>query len=39
VEELTWNDPAYLESLRVHAQRFVLGEGEAYSVSLKIAVP
>jgi hypothetical protein len=39
VEELSWNDPAFLESLRIHAQRVLLGDGAAQSVSLKIVSP
>ena len=39
VEELAWNDPAFLESLRVHARRVLLADGATQSVSLKIAVP
>ena len=39
VEENIWNDPAFLESLRQQAQRFVLADGETQSVSLRVGSP
>jgi len=36
VEDSIWNDPQYLDSLRVHAQRFFLGDGAAHSLSLEV---
>ena len=40
VEEGSWNDPEYLESIRRFGQRLKLGEGDAQTVSLKlIATP
>jgi hypothetical protein len=39
VEELSWNDPAVLQSLRQQAQRVILADGETQSVSLKIVNP
>jgi len=39
VEEGTWNDPEYLESLRRHGQRLTLAEAESKSLSLKPITP
>jgi hypothetical protein len=39
VEENLWHDPEYLESLRVHAQRFLLGEASAHALSLTVVSP
>jgi carboxypeptidase family protein len=39
VEDNLWNDPDYLESLRSHAQRFILDEGAAQSLSLRLTNP
>ena len=35
VEEGSWNDPEYLESLRRHGQRLTLREAESRTLSLK----
>jgi protocatechuate 3,4-dioxygenase beta subunit len=35
VEEGSWNDPEYLESIRRHGQRLTLREAEARSLSIK----
>ena len=37
VEEGSWNDPEYLESIRRHGQRLTLREAESRSLSLKPA--
>jgi hypothetical protein len=39
VEEGSWNDPEYLESLRRHGQRLTLREAESRSLSLKPVTP
>ena len=36
VQEGTWNDPEYLESLRRYAQELTVSEGGTQSVSLKL---
>jgi len=37
VEQGTWNDPEYLESLRLSAQRFTIDEGGTQPLSLRLA--
>jgi hypothetical protein len=39
VEDGNWNDPAYLESIRDRAERFVLEEASAQTLSLKMVRP
>jgi len=39
VEDGNWNDPAYLESIRDRAERFVLEEASAQTLSLKMVMP
>ena len=39
VEEGTWNDAAFIESLRPHGEPFTLTEGEARTVTLKLVTP
>ena len=39
VEEGTWNDPEYLESIRRYDQRITLGEIDAQAISLKLVTP
>jgi hypothetical protein len=39
VEEGSWNDPEYLESIRRHGQRLTLREAESRSLSLKPVTP
>ena len=39
IEDGSWNDPEYLESLRAAATAFTLGEGEAQTVALKLTPP
>jgi hypothetical protein len=39
VEDGSWNDPEYLESLRKYAVRVTLGEGASETVALKVTVP
>ncbi len=39
VEEGTWNDPEYLESIRRYGQRITLGETDAQAISLKLVTP
>ena len=39
VEEGTWNDPEYLESIRRYGQRVTLGEASAETVALKLVTP
>lgn len=36
VQDGMWNDPEYLDSIRRYAQRFMLGESETRTVSLKL---
>ncbi len=36
VQEGTWNDPEYLESIRRYGQKFTLGEGASQSLALKL---
>jgi hypothetical protein len=36
IEDGSWNDPEYLESLRAAATRFTVGEGESHTVALKL---
>lgn len=39
IEDGSWNDPEYLESLRGAAMRFTVGEGESQTVALKLTIP
>jgi hypothetical protein len=39
VQDLSWNDPEYLESLRRYAQRFTLPDGGTHALTLRIAQP
>jgi hypothetical protein len=39
VEDGSWNDPEYLESLRRYAVQVTLGEGASETVALKVTVP
>ena len=39
VEDGMWSHPEYLESLRQHAQKLTLGDGEARTISLKLVTP
>ena len=39
VEEGTWNDASFIESLREHAEPFTLAEGETRTVVLKLLTP
>ena len=39
VQDGMWNDPEYLESIRRHAERMTLKEGESRSISLKLVSP
>jgi endonuclease V-like protein UPF0215 family len=39
VEDGTWNDPEYLESIRRYAQRITLGDGGTQTPSLKLVSP
>jgi hypothetical protein len=39
VQDGTWNDPEYLESLRRYGQTLTLMEGESQVISLKLASP
>ena len=39
VQEGSWNDPAYLESIRRYAQTLTLNDGDALAISLKSLVP
>jgi hypothetical protein len=39
IEDGSWNDPEYLESLRAAATRFTIGEGESQTVALKLTTP
>ena len=39
VEDGSWNDPEYLESVRRQGQRITLGEAESRSLSLKPVTP
>ena len=39
IEDGSWNDPEYLESLRAAATRFTVGEGESHTVPLKLTTP
>jgi len=39
IQDRSWNDPEYLESLRRDAQPFTLGEGATRALSLKILNP
>jgi Carboxypeptidase regulatory-like domain len=39
VEDGSWNDPAYLESIRHRADRFVLEEAATDALSLKMVTP
>lgn len=39
VEEGSWNDPDYLESLRRFAQRLTLNDGVAQTIALKLVMP
>jgi hypothetical protein len=39
VEDGSWNDPEYLESLRKYAVTVTLGEGASETVALKVTVP
>jgi hypothetical protein len=39
IEDGSWNDPEYLESLRGAAVRFTIGEGDSQSLALKLTVP
>ena len=38
VQEGMWNDPDFLESLRRHAQRVTLGEGDTRALTLKLTI-
>jgi hypothetical protein len=39
IEDGSWNDPEYLESLRAAAMKFTVGEGESQSLALKLTIP
>jgi protocatechuate 3,4-dioxygenase beta subunit len=39
VQDRMWNDPEYLESLRRHAQKVTVGDGESQTVPLKLVMP
>ena len=39
VEDMAWNDPEYLESLRQHGTKVTIGEGGAETVTLKLTIP
>ena len=39
VEDGSWNDPEYLESIRRYGQRIRLGETESQTVALKLISP
>ena len=39
IEDGSWNDPEYLESLRAAALKFTVGEGESQSLALKLTIP
>ena len=39
VEEGSWNDAVYLESIRHRAERFILGDAATQTLALKIAAP
>jgi hypothetical protein len=39
VEQGIWNDPEYLASLREHAQKVTLADGETRTISLKLVKP
>jgi hypothetical protein len=39
VQDLSWNDPEYLEALRRDAQKFTLADGASHALSLKITSP
>ena len=39
VEDGSWNDPEYLESIRRYGQRIRLGEAESQTVALKLISP
>jgi len=39
IEDGSWNDPEYLESLRRYATKVVLGEGGSETVALKVTTP
>jgi hypothetical protein len=39
VEDGSWNDPEYLESIRRYAQKLTLSEGDTKSAALKLVTP
>ena len=39
VEEGTWNDPVFIESLRAHGEAITLAEGETRNIALKLVTP
>jgi hypothetical protein len=39
LEENSWNDPEYLESLRAYAERFALNDGAVQTLTVKIVNP
>jgi hypothetical protein len=39
IEDGSWNDPEYLESLRGAAMKFTVAEGQSQSVALKLTIP
>ena len=39
VEDGSWNDPEYLESIRRYGQRIRLGETESQTLALKLISP
>ncbi len=39
VDNDTWSDPEYLESLRKYGQKITLGEGASETVALKLTIP
>ena len=39
IENIAWQDPEYLESLRRYAEKFTLPEGGSHTLPLKLTVP
>ena len=39
IENIAWQDPEYLESLRRYAEKFTLSEGGSHTLPLKLTIP